>query len=279
MTPRADLAVVVPWYEEKTDFLLDKYGPGPRVHYHTGLAPAAIAPSAERAVLRRQLYWSQERMMWRCDQAWGALGDRVLDVGCGLGGGSIFWAERGAAVTALTPVPTHLPWVRRLADEAEVGRQVEVVLGDAHELSRFVGFDAVVSMGASNYFDRALHFAAAAGTLRPGGRVLIEDTLLGRPELCAPFNDYWSANIGWLDEYDAAAAAAGFERMSLHEVTTDAAGFWKLSVAWSEAMLAHDPLDDAGRARRHRSIDWQRRIFAAYLDGGFRNLLLEYRLR
>jgi len=279
MTRRADLDVVVPWYEEKTSFLLDKYGPGPRVHYHTGLSPASVEPSADRGVLRRQLYWSQERMMWRCDEAWGALGDRVLDVGCGLGGGSIFWAERGAKVTALTPVPSHLTWVRELADEALVGSAVEVVLGDAHDLGRFGAFDAVVSMGASNYFDRAAHFRETATVLRPGGRVLMEDTLLGRPELAAPFNAYWSANIGWLDEYDAAATAAGFERVSLHEVTVDAAGFWKLSVAWSNAMLAVDHLDDAGRARRHRSIDWQRRIFAAYLDGGFRNLLLEYRLK
>src|SRR5690348_12412063 len=105
------LSQVVAWYEQKTRFLLDKYGPGPRVHYHTGLVSPETKPATDLDALRRQIVASQEALLRHAARIWQAdrhlCGD-VLDVGCGLGGGSIFWAQEYAArVTALTPVPSH----------------------------------------------------------------------------------------------------------------------------------------------------------------------------
>src|SRR5689334_6011189 len=100
------LKEVVAYYEGKTQAILHRYGPGPRVHYHTGLAddiPGACASSRE---LRTHLLISQEQMLWYAAELWDAetrLRGKVLDVGCGLGGGAIFWAEEfGAQVTAAT---------------------------------------------------------------------------------------------------------------------------------------------------------------------------------
>jgi len=273
---------VIDWYERKTDFLLDKYGGRGRVHYHTGLAPPDLVAARDLDGLRAQLWESQEAMLDRAARAWDAprtLGGELLDVGCGLGGGPIYWAQRtGARVTGVTPVAAHAPIIERLAREAGVGDRVRVLVADAHAVPAPArAFDAAVATGASNYFDRARWFSHLAHLLRPGGHVCIEDTFWVSPELVAPFNDYWISNVGHEREYLDAARAAGLRLVGREDVTRDAAGFWRLSVAWSEALLAAEP-DARKRDERRRSIAWQSQVHDAYLDGGFLNLLLQFEL-
>ena len=61
-------------------------------------------------------------MLRHAAEVWDAsefLSGEILDVGCGLGGGSIFWAAGfGAQVTAVTCVPSHADHVARFAAEA-----------------------------------------------------------------------------------------------------------------------------------------------------------------
>src|SRR5713101_1804101 len=76
----------VAFYERKTQDILKRYGPGPRVHYHTGLVdqPPSIGASSEE--LRRELVAAQERTLEYTTEAWDAassLSGDVLDVGCG----------------------------------------------------------------------------------------------------------------------------------------------------------------------------------------------------
>ena len=63
-------------------------------------------------------------MLRHAAEVWDAsarLSGKILDVGCGLGGGSIFWAEEfGAQVTALTCVPSHADHIDRFAAQAGV---------------------------------------------------------------------------------------------------------------------------------------------------------------
>ncbi|MDB4966811.1 MAG: Gamma-tocopherol methyltransferase [Myxococcales bacterium] len=264
--------VITDWYDRKTDFVLQKYGPGPRVHYHTGLAPADIVPASDENGLRRQLWRSQEDMLWRAVRAWdvASFGGHVLDVGCGLGGTSLFLAtELGSSMTALSPVARHLEWVSRFALQAGVRERVQPLLADAHELTGPPRFDAALSFGATPYFDREGYFESLARAVRPGGQVFIEDTFIGRAELAAPFNEYWTANLGWLHEYVAAAALHGFDLLRLDDVSREAVGFWKLSVAYSRMLSAERPA----------SIAWHSDMHDAYLDGGLRDLLLSFRKR
>ena len=89
-------------------------------------------------------------------EAWDAsqsLSGEVLDVGCGLGGGSIFWAQEfGARVTAVTCVPSHADHVARFGAEAGVEEQIELLVCDATEVPDENRFDAVVAVDASGYF-------------------------------------------------------------------------------------------------------------------------------
>lgn len=43
------------WYAEKTRWLLDKYGPVLRVHFHTGLVSPGVVPAVDASALSRQL--------------------------------------------------------------------------------------------------------------------------------------------------------------------------------------------------------------------------------
>jgi tocopherol O-methyltransferase len=273
---------VVDWYEEKTQFLLEKYSHANRIHYHTGLFPPSLTPACDLATLRRQLWQSQEDMLEYAARLWNAkhhLSGRILDVGCGLGGGPLYWAEQfGAEVTALTPVPSHVRVISGCAAKARVSHLVHPVVASAEEGPGDRDFDAAVATGASNYFNRPRWFVRLATQLRPGGRVFIEDTFLGRPEMAEPFNRYWISNIGSKAEYLDAAASAGFRIVHEEDVTDAAAGFWRLSVAYSKLLLVEGGLSEQEIAERHRSIDWQTRVYEAYLDRGFYNLLLHFEM-
>ena len=99
---------LVAHYQRKTRAILERYGPGPRVHYHTGLADEPALPGSSVEGLRQSLVAAQERLLYHAAGIWDAastLSGDVLDVGCGLGGGAIFWAQEfGAQVTAVTCV-------------------------------------------------------------------------------------------------------------------------------------------------------------------------------
>jgi tocopherol O-methyltransferase len=263
--------------------VLEKYGPGPRVHYHTGLVAPDEQAGPDAQTISAQLVAAQEQMLEEAATRWQAdenLRGELLDVGCGLGGSCVWFAERfGASVTGLTPVPSHIHWVERFAREADVASRVRVELGDAHTLAGENRFDAAFSFGASNYFERAVWFQRLAGLLRSGGSVCIEDTFLVHPAMAEPFNAYWQSNIGRREEYVQAANAAGFELIRLDDVTTEAAGFWRLSVAHSESLLAAAQLSSDERLKRLRSVEWQTRFHDAYLRHDVENLLLHFRRR
>jgi tocopherol O-methyltransferase len=228
-----------------------------------------------------QLVAAQERMLERACDSWEAartLQGELMDVGCGLGGSCLYFAERyGARVTGLTPIPGHVPWIQRFAIDAGVEKLVSVELGDAHTVPGKHRFDAAFSFGASNYFDRSVWFRRLASLLRPGGHVCIEDTFLVDERMAAPFNAYWISNIGRREEYIDAARAAGFELVRLEDVTQEAAGFWRLSIAHSRRLLDTGRLEQESQRARHRSIEWQRQFYQAYLAHDVENLLVSFR--
>lgn len=122
MTPCISIQEVAAYYERKTQAILQRYGPGPRVHYHAGLVDEPEPPGTSVSVLRQRLVAAQERMLHYLADVWRIqsipCGD-ILDVGCGLGGGAIFWAQEfDARVTAITIAP------RRLSISRPHGRQV-----------------------------------------------------------------------------------------------------------------------------------------------------------
>lgn len=104
--------------------------------------------------------------------------ERVLDLGCGAGHTALALASSAARVTALDLTPEMLAVASALAGERGVAN-VDFCLGDAAALP-FAdrSFDLVTSRySAHHYADPTRAVAEAARVLRPGGRLLLVDTV------------------------------------------------------------------------------------------------------
>lgn len=112
-------------------------------------------------------------------QRYVALGDRVLDAGCGPGRFSIVAANLGAKVTALDLSASQLQIAREKIGQAGLLASVEdFVQGDITDLSVFPDghFDAAICYGgALSYVCERRHQAASelVRVVRPGGIILI----------------------------------------------------------------------------------------------------------
>jgi cyclopropane fatty-acyl-phospholipid synthase-like methyltransferase len=274
---------LIAFYERKTQEILKRYGPGPRVHYHTGLVdqPPAIGASSEE--LRRELIVAQERTLEYAAQVWDAAstlcGD-ILDVGCGLGGGAIFWAQKfGANVTAVTIAPSHIPIVEGFAAQAGVASRVQAVCCDALAMPGQACFDAAVAIDSSNYFPRRPWFRRLERLLRPEGHVFIFDGFLGRSEYEEPFNRHWCSQIGTLEEYVAAAADAHFSVETIEDVSVRAVHFWTRTLALLHLEAQDARLSAPQRRKLEDSLLTHALVRQGLLDGGLRFLLMTFAKR
>jgi len=254
---------VAAYYEEKTEGILRRYGPGPRVHFHTGLVGTTPGPEASPEALGSCVRTSQDALLQAMAaqlRERGHAPGRLLDVGCGLGGGSLFWAgEHDAHVTAITNVPGHVGWVERFAREAGVEARVKVRCVDALEVEGEACFDTVVACESSCYLPRGPWLQAVARLLRPGGRVIIADAFLGREDQRIPFDRYWRTRLGTHAEYLQALQAAGLELEVDADLSAHAARFWDVTLRLLEGErreavgAARERLKDSRREhRRHR---------------------------
>lgn len=112
-------------------------------------------------------------------------GDKILDLGCGLGGHSIELARRGYDVTGLDWSEIYLAEARNKA--AATGVSVQFLQGDMTNLSFDSEFDAVVLWGNTfGEFEHEGNVNALHGihcALRNGGRALIDtQNYQGLPE-------------------------------------------------------------------------------------------------
>lgn len=105
-----------------------------------------------------------------------ASGDRVLDVGCGMGGSSIRLAKhRSVDVTGITLSPVQRHWATMSAAVNGVRSRTRFRAADA-ETVHFDddSFDVVWSVECTEHlFDKAEFFRRATRWIRPGGRLVI----------------------------------------------------------------------------------------------------------
>lgn len=245
-------------FDRKTEAILQRYGPGPRVHYHAGLVDEPPPANASEQILRRRLVVAQERVLCHAAKVWDAastLNGDVLDVGCGLGGGAIFWAQEfDARVTAVTCVSSHVDWVARFAAEAGVESRVKPLLWDALKVPGENRFDAAVAVDSSCYLPRREWFRRLALLLRPGGHVFITDCFLAHSEYEEPFNRYWQTRIGTVGEYLAAAREAGLRATSVEDISHRTEQFWTTTLALIKAEAQEGKASPAEAVRHEASL-------------------------
>ena len=226
---------VADYYESKTTAVLRRYGPGPRVHFHTGFVDTPTPIERSVGALRRRLVAAQERMLQYTADVW-RLGQtpqmKVLDVGCGLGGGAIFWAEKFCAdVTAVTIAPSHINLVAMFSAQAGVESRVHPLLCDATKVPGDSLYDAIIAIDSSCHLSRPAWFQRAGALLRKGGHIFIADCFLGNPQYRVRFDEHWRASIGTLSEYRAAARDANLIEELSEDISTYTVHFWSLTSA------------------------------------------------
>lgn len=278
----SDMALVRGYYRGKIAAIIDRYGPGPRVHYHIGLFDnRKIAPGATADQIRATIVAAQERMLERVASIWDAgtlFTGHILDVGCGLGGGAIYWAQHfPVQVTALTDVAEQAAVTRGFAVAAGVGERVRPLVTDVRELRAAGSYAAAVAMESSCYVPRAQLFQRIAAALAPGGVFGIEDIFLARPGWRTLFDAYWKTRIGTLPEYQQAAEKAGLILEQNVDVTASTSTFWLHSVAWARARLAESATPEAEQDRLTRSIRWHSRFLRGWRDGAYQARILRFR--
>ena len=270
------------YYESKTEAILRRYGPGPRVHYHAGLVneTGALATVTE---LRSRLRESQQTMLEHAADAWRlksvAFRD-VLDVGCGLGGGAIFWAQEfGSDVTAITVAPSHVSLAATFAAQAGVESLVHPLLCDALAVAGWSRFDAIIAIDSSCHLDRRAWFRRVAGLLRKGGHVFIADCFVDQEAYRAPFDRYWCARIGAVEEYLSAASGAGLILERSEDVSRLVANFWATTMALIRVEAQDANASPRESLRASESLRVHSLMRSGLLDGGFRHMLMSFTKR
>ena len=115
-------------------------------------------------------------------------GARVLDVGCGVGGSSIWLAEKLRAMTVgITISPVQLEIAQRLAKEN--GVDSSFLLMNAEEMHFEETFDVIWLLAAATHFkDQAKFIKLATKSLNKGGKFIIFDWMLDE-HVVDPLND------------------------------------------------------------------------------------------
>jgi tocopherol O-methyltransferase len=280
-TPRsASMRKLIAFYEGKTRSILRRYGPGPRVHYHTGFMTDLPPTTASTVELRCCLVAAQERMLHDASAAWRIASvpfREVLDVGCGLGGGAIFWAQQfGASVTAVTVAPSHVELVARFAKEAGVASLVRPLLSDALFVPGENCYDAAVAIDSSSSFERAPWFRRLNGLVRPGGHIFVADCFLERREYEEAFNRHWRALIGTVDEYVAEARRAGFRHDTMEDVSSRALHFWDTTINLIRAETQDSATNHSERINLQESLRVHSLVRKGLSDGGLRHTLMSF---
>jgi cyclopropane fatty-acyl-phospholipid synthase-like methyltransferase len=157
--------------------------------------------------------------------------DRVLDAGCGVGGGAFWLAQnRGARVHGITIVENQAARGRRFARARQVEARVSFTCQDfCHTAFADAVFDVVWAReSVCHADDKRAFFAEANRLLRPGGRLVMADfARVSRPSspeaerLLRAWLERWAVpDLATPDELMRSAASAGFEDIQVEDVTS-----------------------------------------------------------
>lgn len=171
---------------------------------------------------------TNERLM-RLGQIEGT--DHVLDAGCGIGGSSIFLAERlGCSVKGITLSARQVATASRLATE----KQLDHLLNFSRQNYLHTNFPdetfdviwAIESFGSAP--EKAAFFREMHRILKPGGRILFADTfkpfsydITSDQDMQIMLNGWAISDILSLEELERMSQAEGFTHFTVEDVSKE----------------------------------------------------------
>jgi SAM-dependent methyltransferase len=158
------------------------------------------------------------------DRLPGKPGQRLLDIGCGLGGPARYFAQRfRCTVTGIDITEPFVDAARKLTALLRMEDRVTIQRGDATRLP-FAGatFDGAYTQHVTmNIADRSRFFAEASRVLKPGGFFALTEHGLGptgHPHFPVPWSDNGSgSHLITPEETRQLLATAGFTDVVLEE--------------------------------------------------------------
>ncbi|MDD5190318.1 MAG: methyltransferase domain-containing protein [Dehalococcoidales bacterium] len=190
-------------------------------------------------------------------------GDRVLDVGCGIGGSSLWLAEnRGASTVGISISPVQIEIAGKLAQDRHVDS--EFLLMDAEKMRFEEKFDAIWVLAAITHFPHQKSFVKkATASLKQGGKFVIFDWML-HEHVLDPLSDRYVkpvsetmllSSLYSLNTYLEWFMSGGYRIIYAEDVTVHTAKTWDdaLSVIKEPAVLkmaAHIKKEDIGEILR-----------------------------
>jgi ubiquinone/menaquinone biosynthesis C-methylase UbiE len=147
-------------------------------------------------------------------------GDRVLDVGCGIGRPALRVASStGADVLGITISRQQVEQASQLAETEGMSDQVSFQYADAMNMPfEEASFDAVLAFESIVHMDRPTALREMIRVLKPGGRLVLTDTFpTGDDKTGGDAGDV--ASLGRIEDYPGLVTDAGLRLDELTDVT------------------------------------------------------------
>lgn len=197
-------------------------------HIHHGFWRADESPAEAQENLIREL-------ARRADIK---LGERVLDIGCGLGGSSLFLArEFGATVKGISLSPKQIEAAREEAQRRHLEGFAKFEVQDANNLHQDAGtYDVIWVVECSEHLlDKPKFIANCARHLASGGRLAICAWLAGenltaaqKKLVAAVRTGMLCPSFGTLADYQRWMERAGLSVVSADDITAQVSRTWSL---------------------------------------------------
>ncbi len=195
-------------------------------------------------------------------------GEKVLDVGCGIGGSSLWLARHlGAVTVGITISPVQFNMARKAARERRL--DCTFLLMDAENMHFDTRFDVIwVVATATHLRDQPRFIASAARFLRPGGRFVIFDWMLGESaadarrdrQIEAVRRGMLLASLHTLPEYMLWFTDLGYQIVSSEDTTAFTIKTWDDALSLVRQLAAWKFIAELGRNEARQAIAFLRSL-------------------
>jgi tocopherol O-methyltransferase len=164
-------------------------------------------------------------------------GSRILDIGCGFGGSSLYLAKKyGASTTGITISPVQV----QMANEAAAKKNLDAsfLLMDAEDMQFAQPFDMLWSVESiSHYHDPRKFFASAVKFLKPGGCFALTDWFrkenippADKKKFIEPIEEGMMVELRGMNDYNDFLVSSGLQVVHRQDLTVNCAKSWDIGL-------------------------------------------------